>query len=204
MPAWIAGSGSNEHKQVLQLLSNTKVVIEQGEQPSDNALIIISPWGTDASGYAYEHGLDASRTIAVDPLFHNTDIRVLMRTQATRSDVAQFAHALFASTGKQVEVIHDSYGFVSQRVLACIINIACDMVHKDIASAADIDRAMQLGLGYPQGAFAWASQIGPANVLSLLQRLFAQSGDPRYRPSMWLQREVQTNAQTGKPLIQGA
>ena len=204
MPVWIAKTGSNEHKQVLQLLSNTNAVIEQGEQPSDDALIIINPWGTDASCYAYEQGLDASRTIAVDPLFPDTDIRVLMRTQATRSDVAQFAHALFASTGKQVEVINDSYGFVSQRVLACIINIACDMVHKDIASAADIDRAMQLGLGYPQGAFAWASQIGPANVLTLLQRLFAQSGDPRYRPSIWLQREVQTNAQTGKPLIQGA
>ena len=65
-----------------------------------------------------------------------------------------------------------------------------------IAAPADIDPAVRLGLGYPKGPLALGDALGPARVLAILQRLQAATGDPRYRPSLWLQRR----ARLGLPL----
>ncbi|MDC8830142.1 3-hydroxyacyl-CoA dehydrogenase [Alteromonas gilva] len=197
-PVWIARADTPEAQQLAMLLASTGVTIENNVQPSDQALILISPWGIDATSMAHQLGVDPQRTIAVDPLFAESPLRVLMRTQSTSDEFADNAQALFAVAGKQVATINDSDGFVSQRTLACIINIACDIVHKGIASARDVDSAMQLGLGYPFGAFAWAERIGYERVLTILNALFAQTGDPRYRPSRYLVRCVLTEYQPTK------
>ncbi|MDB5795965.1 MAG: 3-hydroxyacyl-CoA dehydrogenase, partial [Noviherbaspirillum sp.] len=84
----------------------------------------------------------------------------------------------------------DSAGMVTQRVVAHIINIACDIAQQGVADPADIDRAVTLGLGYPAGPLAWGDRIGPATVLTILKNLEQQTGDPRYRPSPWLQRRA--------------
>ncbi len=60
-----------------------------------------------------------------------------------------------------VTVIRDSAGFVAQRVLCCIINIASDIAQQRIASPADIDLAVNLGLGYPKGPLALGDAVGP-------------------------------------------
>ena len=54
--------------------------------------------------------------------------------------------------GVPVTVIHDSPGFVAQRVVATIVNVGCDIAQQRIASPEAIDRAVMLGLGYPAGA----------------------------------------------------
>lgn len=87
-------------------------------------------------------------------------------------------------------MIHDSPGLVAQRVVAHIVNIACEIAQQGIAAPADIDRAVLLGLGYPQGPLAWGNSIGPDTVLALLENLHRQTGDARYRPSAWLQRRA--------------
>jgi 3-hydroxybutyryl-CoA dehydrogenase len=89
-----------------------------------------------------------------------------------------------------VTVIHDSPGFVAQRVIAQIVNIACDIAQQRIASPADIDLAVTLGLGYPQGPLAWGDAIGAGAVLDILEALHEFYGDPRYRPSPWLKRRA--------------
>jgi 3-hydroxybutyryl-CoA dehydrogenase len=98
------------------------------------------------------------------------------------------AHALFASDGKAVSVIRDSGGFVTQRVLATIVNIASDMCQQGVCSPADLDLAVRLGLGYPQGPLAMGDLYGPTNMLEVLFNLQTVYGDPRYRPSPWLRR----------------
>jgi 3-hydroxybutyryl-CoA dehydrogenase len=87
-------------------------------------------------------------------------------------------------------VINDSPGFITQRVLATIVNIAAQIAQTGIASVADLEDAVRLGLGYPMGPLTWGDQIGPARVLAILQGLQACTGDPRYRPSPWLARRV--------------
>ncbi|MCY1371580.1 3-hydroxyadipyl-CoA dehydrogenase [compost metagenome] len=102
--------------------------------------------------------------------------------------MAQAAHALFARDGKAVSVIRDSGGFVTQRVVATIVNIAADMCQQGICSPADLDVAVTLGLGYPMGPLAMGDRIGPTNMLEILFNLQTVYGDPRYRPSPWLRR----------------
>jgi 3-hydroxybutyryl-CoA dehydrogenase len=100
------------------------------------------------------------------------------------------AHALLAKDGVPVTVIHDSPGFIAQRVIAQIVNIGADIAQQRIASPQDIDRAVTLGLGYPVGPLAWGDAIGPARILAILGELFDFYQDPRYRPSPWLKRRA--------------
>jgi 3-hydroxybutyryl-CoA dehydrogenase len=88
-------------------------------------------------------------------------------------------------------VIRDSTGFVAQRVVATIVNIGCDIAQQRIASPADIDLAVTLGLGYPRGPLALGDALGASTILTILRNMQAALGDPRYRPSPWLARRAQ-------------
>jgi 3-hydroxybutyryl-CoA dehydrogenase len=113
-----------------------------------------------------------------------------MTTPVTSPAMRDAAHALLAADGVPVTAIHDSPGFVAQRVLAHIINIGCDIVQQRICTPEDLDRAVSLGLGYPKGPLAWGDAIGPGRVLAILDAVHAFYGDPRYRPSPWLKRRA--------------
>jgi 3-hydroxybutyryl-CoA dehydrogenase len=89
-----------------------------------------------------------------------------------------------------VTVIHDSPGFIAQRVVAAIVNIGCDIAQQRIARPADIDTAVRLGLGYPHGPLGFGDAIGPRRVLAILEAMERFYGDPRYRPSPWLRRRA--------------
>jgi 3-hydroxybutyryl-CoA dehydrogenase len=89
-----------------------------------------------------------------------------------------------------VSVIHDSAGFVAQRVVAHIVNIGCDIVQQRIATPEDLDRAVMLGLNYPKGPLALGDAIGAAKVLTILEAMHALYQEPRYRPSVWLRRRA--------------
>jgi 3-hydroxybutyryl-CoA dehydrogenase len=86
--------------------------------------------------------------------------------------------------------INDSPGFVVQRVLATIVNIAANIAQRGIASINDIEDAVKLGLGYPHGPLSWGDRIGGERVLTILRNMYLSTGDPRYRPSPWLLRRV--------------
>ncbi len=87
-------------------------------------------------------------------------------------------------------MIADSPGFVAPRVVACIVNLACEMAQQSIASPQDIDAAVRTGLGYPVGPFEWGDRLDPKRVLAILEGLYTTFGDQRYRPSPWLARRA--------------
>lgn len=159
-------------------------------EPQDDALLIVQPWGTDATSCAIDRRLDALHCVAIDPLPDFDKRRTLMLTATTTPTMRDAAHALLAYDGKPVTVINDSPGFIVQRVLATIVNIAANIAQRGIASVDDLEDAVQLGLGYPRGPLAWGDVIGGENVLSILRNMQASTGDPRYRPSPWLVRRV--------------
>jgi 3-hydroxybutyryl-CoA dehydrogenase len=134
--------------------------------------------------------LDPARTLGIDLLFDDqaTKRRVLATNPATRADMRDAAHALFAKDGKPVSVIRDSGGFVTQRVVAHMVNIASDICQQQICTPTDLELAVTLGLGYPMGPLAMGDLLGPDNVLETLFNLQTVYGDPRYRPSPWLRR----------------
>ena len=134
--------------------------------------------------------LDPTRTVGIDLLASDasTKRRVLATNPATRLDMRLAAHALMARDGKPVSVIRDSAGFVSQRVVATIVNIAADICQQGICSPTDLETAVQLGLGYPLGPLAMGNLYGPSSILEVLFNMQTVYGDPRYRPSPWLRR----------------
>lgn len=164
--------------------------IDDGAAPAADSLCLVAPLGSDATTSALAQKLDAKRTLAVDCLFPLDKRRTLMCTPVTAPEMREAAHALLASDGVPVSVIRDSPGFVSQRVLAQIVNIGCDIAQQRIASPGDIDVAVTLGLNYPKGPLAWGDALGASRVLAILEALFAFYGDPRYRPSPWLKRRA--------------
>ncbi len=150
----------------------------------------MAPLGFDVTTVAVVERLDPARTVGIDMLVDDaaTKRRVIATNPATRSDMRDAAHALFARDGKPVSVIRDSGGFVTQRVVATIVNIAADICQQRICTPQDLETAVTLGLGYPMGPLAMGNRFGPDNILEVLFNLQTVYGDPRYRPSPWLRR----------------
>jgi 3-hydroxybutyryl-CoA dehydrogenase len=188
-PVWVS-SRAARRADLYQLLKDLGAKIETGASPSAQALCLVAPMGFDVTTVAVVERLDPARTVGIDMMFEDkaTRRRVLATNPATRADMRDAAHALFASDGKAVSVIRDSGGFVTQRVVAHIVNIACDICQQQVCTPADLDLAVTLGLGYPMGPLALGDLLGPDNVLETLFNLQTVYGDPRYRPSPWLRR----------------
>ena len=171
-------------------LQSAGLPLDLSEHPTGAALILLTPVGWDLTTAVRDLELDPRRAVAVDMLFGLEGPRTLMVTPATDPVFRDAAHALLAADGSPVVVINDSPGFVAQRIVAHIINVACQVASRGIASPADIDRGSRLGLGYPHGPLAWGDQLGAACVLHILERLEDFYRDPRYRPSPWLKRRA--------------
>jgi 3-hydroxybutyryl-CoA dehydrogenase len=188
-PVWVSPRASRR-SELLQLLKNLGAKIETGASASPQALMLVAPLGFDITTVAVVERLDPARTIGIDMLIDDaaTKRRVLATNPATRSDMRDAAHALFARDGKAVSVIRDSGGFVTQRVVAAIVNIASDICQQGICSPKDLETAVTLGLGYPMGPLAMGDRYGPTNVLEVLFNMQTVYGDQRYRPSPWLRR----------------
>ena len=190
MPAVWLSPRAARRAELLQLLKDLGAKIETGQSPSATALTLVAPLGFDVTTVAVVERLDPARTVGIDMLIEDaaTKRRVIATNPATRADIRDAAHALFARDGKAVSVIRDSGGFVTQRVVAHIVNIAADICQQRICSPADLETAVTLGLGYPLGPLAMGNRYGPTNVLEVLFNLQTVYGDPRYRPSPWLRR----------------
>jgi len=188
-PVWVSTRAARR-AELYQLLKELGAKIETGQSPSPQALTLVAPLGFDITTVAVVERLDPARTVGIDMLIDDkaTKRRVLATNPATRADMRDAAHALFARDGKAVSVIRDSGGFVTQRVVATIVNIAADICQQRICSPKDLETAVTLGLGYPLGPLAMGDRWGPTNVLEVLFNMQTVYGDPRYRPSPWLRR----------------
>ncbi len=188
-PVWVSPRAARR-PEIYQMLKTLGATIETGAAPSSNAIILVAPLGFDITTVAVVERLDPARTIGIDMLVEETATRrrVLATNPVTRIDIRDAAHALMARDGKAVSVIRDSGGFVTQRVVATIVNIASDICQQRICTPHDLDIAVVLGLGYPLGPLAMGDRWGPTNVLEVLFNMQTVYGDSRYRPSPWLRR----------------
>ena len=187
---WVGSADPGLRAQVITLVKQLGGSIDANRRPATDSLCVVTPRGLDATSCCATESLDATRTVALDLLLGSNRRRTLMTTPLTSPAMREAAHGLFAADGVPVTVIRDSPGFIVQRVLAQIVNIGCDIAQQRIAAPQDIDRAVMLGLGYPQGPLAWGDALGPRIVLNVLESLQQFYGDPRYRPSPWLKRRA--------------
>ncbi len=192
MPTVWVSAHAARRSELIELIRRLGAVVETGATASANALILVAPLGLDVTTAAVLERLDATRTMGIDLLLADqlTRRRVLASTPATGLAWRDAAHALFARDAKSVSVLLDSAGFVTQRVLGNIVNIACDMCQQRICTPDDLDLAVTLGLAYPSGPLALGDKVGGPNVLEVLMNMLVVYNDPRYRPSPWLRRRA--------------
>lgn len=91
--------------------------------------------------------------------------------------------------GKEVVVVRESPGFVTSRINAMIGNEAFYMLQEGVATPADIDKALKLGLNHPMGPFELVDLVGLDVRLSILQHLQRTLGE-KYRPCPLLEQYV--------------
>ena len=124
------------------------------------------------------------------PMTTGASVVEIARGLQTSDDAFAAAQQFWRALGCTPQVVADGPALVRMRVLACLINEAICALADGVASATDIDRAMQLGTSYPRGPLAWGSALGLDVVLAAMQALFDEYGEDRYRPSPLLKRMV--------------
>jgi 3-hydroxybutyryl-CoA dehydrogenase len=114
-------------------------------------------------------------------------VRGLSTDDATCTSVRDLALQL----GKTPVVCKDFPGFISNRILMPMINEACFVLMEGVAGKEDIDTVMKLGMNHPMGPLALADAIGLDVCLAIMEVLWRDFGDSKYRPCPVLRQMVQ-------------
>ena len=110
----------------------------------------------------------------------------------TPAEVVEKIKVLSTELGKTPVEVNEAPGFVVNRILIPMINEAICLLESGVASAADIDTAMQLGANHPMGPLALADLIGNDIVLNIMDVLYTETGDSKYRASVLLRKMVRS------------
>jgi 3-hydroxybutyryl-CoA dehydrogenase len=113
----------------------------------------------------------------------------IVRALETSEETLRACVEVGGRMGKEVVVVKETPGFITSRINALIGNEAFHMLQEGVASAADIDKALKLGLNHPMGPFEMVDLVGLDVRLSILEYLHKTLGE-KYRPSPLLAQYV--------------
>ncbi len=120
---------------------------------------------------------------------HKMKLLEIVRALETDEETLATAVEVGKRMGKEVVVIKESPGFITSRINAMIGNEAFYMLQEGVASAADIDKALKLGLNHPMGPFELVDLVGLDTRLHILEYLHKSLGE-KYRPAPLLVQYV--------------
>ena len=113
----------------------------------------------------------------------------IVQGERTHPLVVTAAQAVGARLGKEVVVVRDAPGFATSRLGIALAMEAIRMLEEGVASAEEIDRAIELGYGHPMGPLKLTDQVGLDVRLAIAEHLLAELGE-RFRPPQLLRRLV--------------
>lgn len=114
----------------------------------------------------------------------------IIRGANTTQETFLFIYKLCQEIGKDPIEVAEAPGFVVNKLLVPMINEAIGLVETGVASVTDIDKAMQLGANHPMGPLALGDFIGLDVCLAIMETLYSETGDPKYRPALLLRKKV--------------
>ena len=125
----------------------------------------------------------------------------IIRGANTTQETFDFIYNLSKEIGKEPVEVAEAPGFVVNKILVPMINEAAGLVETGVASVEDIDKAMMLGANHPMGPLALGDFIGLDVCLAIMDVLYHETGDSKYRASLLLRKMVrggQLGKKTGK------
>ena len=125
----------------------------------------------------------------------------LIRGMATSQETFDAVKEISLALGKEPVEVKEAPGFVVNRILIPMINEASFILQEGIASAEDIDTAMKYGANHPMGPLALGDLVGLDVCLAIMDVLYNETGDTKYRASSILRKYVRAGwlgRKTGK------
>ncbi|MGO4331566.1 3-hydroxybutyryl-CoA dehydrogenase [Cupriavidus sp. 2TAF22] len=126
----------------------------------------------------------------------------LIRGLQTSDTAHALVEALSKQLGKYPVTVKNNPGFVVNRILCPMINEAFCVLGEGLAAPEEIDEAMKLGCNHPIGPLALADMIGLDTMLAVMEVLYTEFADPKYRPAM-LMREMVAAGYLGRKTGRG-
>ena len=121
---------------------------------------------------------------------HLMKLLEVVRAFQTTDETLEVVKAYGAAIKKELVVVKDSPGFASSRLGVALGLEAIRMLEEGVASAQDIDRAMELGYGHPMGPLKLGDLVGLDVRLAIAEYLHAETGSPTFRPPQLLKKMV--------------
>lgn len=114
----------------------------------------------------------------------------VIKGHETSQETRDFVYNLSVEIGKDPIDVKEGPGFVVNKILIPMINEGIVVLEEGLASVEDIDKAMKLGANHPMGPLALSDLIGNDTVLHIMNTLYSETGDPKYRPARLLKTMV--------------
>ena len=188
----------NDHREAFKFIENHELVIDftLDEEPdhieiyaSQNARALINTAKISLSELAFivDNKLK-SQIFGFNglPTFLN---RPILETSLRRAEDEPALKNICAQLNTEFLIVEDRVGMVTPRVICMIINEAYYTAQEGTATRTDIDMAMKLGTNYPFGPFEWCQRIGVRHVYELLEALYEDTHDERYKICPMLKQE---------------